>query len=75
MTGFWRSSSRLLAQQLKDLSLSGLDFSLEVVGFEMAKIGLRIGRARRSARTATYGFSIAIACAAAMRWILRLSRY
>jgi hypothetical protein len=32
-----------LAQQLKDLSLSGLDFSLEVVGFEMAEIDLRIG--------------------------------
>jgi DNA modification methylase len=33
---------RLLAQQLKDLSLSGLDFSLEVTGFEMAEIDLRI---------------------------------
>src|SRR5207248_5521939 len=33
---------RLLAQQLKDLSLSGLDFSLEVIGFEMAEIDLRI---------------------------------
>jgi DNA modification methylase len=33
---------RLLAQQLKDLSLSGLDFSLEAIGFEMAEIDLRI---------------------------------
>src|SRR5438270_13765373 len=33
---------RLLAQQLKDLSLCGLDFSLEVTGFEMAEIDLRI---------------------------------
>src|SRR6267143_1608411 len=28
---------RLLAQQLKDLSLLGLDFSLEVTGFEMGE--------------------------------------
>ena len=34
---------RLLAEQLKDLSLLGLDFSLEVTGFEMAEIDLRIG--------------------------------
>jgi DNA modification methylase len=33
---------RLLAKQLKDLSLLGLDFSLEVTGFEMAEIDLRI---------------------------------
>jgi DNA modification methylase len=33
---------RLLAQQLKDLSLIGLDFSLEVTGFEMGEIDLRI---------------------------------
>src|SRR5206468_4371038 len=33
---------QLLAQQLKDLSLSGIDFSLEVTGFEMAEIDLRI---------------------------------
>jgi len=33
---------RLLAEQLKDLSLSGLDFSLEVTGFEMGEIDLRI---------------------------------
>jgi DNA modification methylase len=32
----------LLAQQLKDLSLTGLDFSLELTGFEMAEIDLRI---------------------------------
>ena len=31
-----------MAQQLHDLSLSGLDFSLEVTGFEMAEIDLRI---------------------------------
>jgi hypothetical protein len=28
---------RLLAQQLKELSLSGLDFNIEVTGFEMAR--------------------------------------
>src|SRR6266851_1651833 len=33
---------RLLAEQLQDLSLSGLDFSLEVIGFEMGEIDLRI---------------------------------
>jgi DNA modification methylase len=33
---------RLLAQQLKDLSLLGLDFSLEVTGFDMGEIDLRI---------------------------------
>src|SRR4051794_6764638 len=33
---------RLLAQQLKDLSLHGLDFSLELTGFEMGEIDLRI---------------------------------
>jgi DNA modification methylase len=33
---------RLLAQQLQDLSLLGLDFSLEVTGFEMGEIDLRI---------------------------------
>jgi DNA modification methylase len=33
---------RLLAQQLKDLSLVGLDFSLDVIGFEIAEIDLRI---------------------------------
>jgi DNA modification methylase len=35
-------NDRLLAQQLKDLSLAGIDFSLEVTGFEMAEIDLRI---------------------------------
>jgi hypothetical protein len=34
---------RLLAQQLKDLSLLGLEFNIEVIGFEMAEIDLRIG--------------------------------
>jgi DNA modification methylase len=33
---------RLLAQQLKNLSLLGLDFNIEVTGFEMAEIDLRI---------------------------------
>src|SRR6266850_1593153 len=35
-------NDQLLAQQLKDLSLEGLDFSLEVTGFEMGEIDLRI---------------------------------
>jgi len=35
-------NDRLLAQQLKDLSLIGLDFSLEVIGFEIGEIDLRI---------------------------------
>jgi DNA modification methylase len=33
---------RLLAQQLKDLSLTGLDFDIEVTGFEVGEIDLRI---------------------------------
>jgi DNA modification methylase len=33
---------RLLAEQLKDLSLAELDFSLEVIGFDMGEIDLRI---------------------------------
>jgi DNA modification methylase len=33
---------RLLAEQLKDLSLHGLDFTLEATGFEMGEIDLRI---------------------------------
>jgi ParB-like nuclease family protein len=33
---------RLLAEQLRDLSLSGLDFDIEVTGFEMGEIDLRI---------------------------------
>jgi DNA modification methylase len=33
---------RLLAEELKDLSLLGLDFSLEVTGFDMGEIDLRI---------------------------------
>src|SRR5205085_926819 len=33
---------QLLAQQLKELSLSGLDFNIEVTGFEMGEIDLRI---------------------------------
>ena len=38
--GAW--DDRMLAQQLKDLSLIGLDFSIEVTGFEMGEIDLRI---------------------------------
>jgi DNA modification methylase len=34
--------NRLLAEQLRDLSLSGLDFDIEVTGFEMGEIDLRI---------------------------------
>lgn len=33
---------RLLAEQFKDLSLLGLDFSLEITGFEIGEIDLRI---------------------------------
>src|SRR5436305_10623665 len=33
---------RLLARQLKELSLVGLDFDIEVTGFEMGEIDLRI---------------------------------
>jgi len=33
---------RLLAENLSDLSLAGLDFSIEVIGFEMGEIDLRI---------------------------------
>jgi ParB-like chromosome segregation protein Spo0J len=38
--GSW--DDRLLAQQLKDLSLLDLEFSIEITGFEMAEIDLRI---------------------------------
>src|SRR5947209_15566472 len=33
---------RLLAEQLKELSLLGLDFNIEVTGFEMGEIDFRI---------------------------------
>jgi DNA modification methylase len=33
---------RLLAEQLKELSLAGLDFNIEVTGFEIGEIDLRI---------------------------------
>jgi hypothetical protein len=33
---------RLLAEQLRDLSLSGVDFDIEVTGFEVGEIDLRI---------------------------------
>jgi DNA modification methylase len=39
---------RLLAEQLRDLSLLGLDFSLEVTGFEMGEIDLRIAALEES---------------------------
>src|SRR5215469_5655132 len=39
-TATW--DDRVLAEQLKELSLEGLDFSLEVTGFEMGEIDLRI---------------------------------
>jgi len=41
-------NDRLLAQQLKDLSLIGLDFSLEVIGFEIGEIDLRIKSAEEA---------------------------
>jgi hypothetical protein len=39
-TSVW--DDRLLAEQLKELSILDLDFSLEATGFEMAEIDLRI---------------------------------
>ena len=41
---------QLLAQQLKELSLSGLDFNIEVTGFEMGEIDLRIASLDRGHR-------------------------
>ena len=38
--GTW--DERLLAEQLRDLSLADLDFSIEVIGFEMGEIDLKI---------------------------------
>jgi DNA modification methylase len=38
--GSW--DDRLLAEQLQELSVHGLDFNIEVTGFEMAEIDLRI---------------------------------
>ncbi len=35
-------NDHLLAERLKDLSVAGLDFSLEVTGFEIGEIDLRI---------------------------------
>ena len=43
-------NGRLLAQQLKDLSLAELDFAIEATGFELDEIDLRIGAARPGAR-------------------------
>src|SRR5205085_12549559 len=42
--------ARLLAEQLKDLSLHGLDFNIEVIGFEMGEIDLRIASLRSEER-------------------------
>src|SRR5271155_4247454 len=42
---------RLLAQQLKELSRVDLDFNIEVTGFEMAEIDLRIGVLNAKAKT------------------------
>jgi len=42
---------RLLAQQLKDLSVQGLDFTIEVTGFEMGEIDLRIASLDDPAQT------------------------
>jgi hypothetical protein len=48
--GTW--DDRLLAKQLKELSVQGLDFALEVTGFEMRSIcGLHRSRSRSSPRT------------------------
>ena len=62
---------QLLAQQLKELSLIGVDFSLELTGFEMGEIGWA---ARQSARSAIDGGSVTIACYAAPPSTLRLLR-
>jgi hypothetical protein len=42
---------RLLAQQLKELSLLGLDFNIEVTGFEMGEIDLRIAALEKMSET------------------------
>jgi hypothetical protein len=41
---------RLLAQQLKELSLLALDFEIEVTGFEIGEIDLRIASLEESPR-------------------------
>ena len=41
---------RLLAEQLKDLSLLGLDFDIEVTGFEIGEIDLRIASLEKPPR-------------------------
>jgi DNA modification methylase len=43
---------RLLAQELQELSLLGLDFNVEVTGFEMAEIDLRIASLQDPPETA-----------------------
>jgi DNA modification methylase len=42
LTEIARWDDQLLGEQLKDLSLIGLDFDIEVTGFEMGEIDLRI---------------------------------
>jgi len=42
---------RLLAEQLKELSLLGLDFNIEVTGFEMGEIDLRIASLEEMSET------------------------
>jgi ParB-like chromosome segregation protein Spo0J len=41
---------RLLAEQLRDLSLLGLDFDIEVTGFEIGEIDLRVASLEKPAR-------------------------
>jgi hypothetical protein len=36
-------NDRLLAEQLRELSLADIDFEIETTGFEIAEIDLRIG--------------------------------
>lgn len=42
LTEIGTRDDRLLAEQLRDLSLLGMDFSIELTGFEMGEIDLRI---------------------------------
>jgi len=52
LTEIARWDDRLLAQQLHALSLQELDFDLEVTGFEMGEIDLRIGALEEGANIA-----------------------
>src|SRR5260370_12531597 len=40
-------NERLLAEHLKDLTLADLDFSIEVIGFEMGEIDIKISGLER----------------------------